>query len=213
MWWLYPLIAAGGYLLGSIPFGLIVGRRVRGVDIRDYGSGVTGFTNSLRTLGLGPSLIVFAGDLLKGALPVLLAGAVSSHASLQVVAAVAAVVGHCWPLYAGFRGGKGVTTSFGATAAMMPPVAVFLLLFGAALVYVYRYVSLVSVVATPTGGLLVLALIVAGRVPPAYGVWAVIAVSLVLFMHRGNIQRLRSGTERKLGEGGGRRTRPGSANP
>jgi len=213
MWWLFPLFAAGSYLLGSIPFGVIVGRRAKGIDIRAYGSGKTGFTNSLRTLGLGPSLIVFSGDLLKGALPVLLARQVSPHASLQVVAAIAAVLGHDWPIYAGFKGGRGVATSFGATAAMMPPVAVFLLLFGGALIYVYRYVSLMSVVVTPTGAVITWLLVLAGWVPPAYGVWGTLAALLILVLHRENIVRLRSGTEPKIGQGGQRRPRPGNANP
>jgi glycerol-3-phosphate acyltransferase PlsY len=213
MWWLFPLVAIASYLVGSIPFGLIVGRRVRGIDIRDYGSGKTGFTNSLRTLGTGPSLLVFGGDLLKGVLPVLVARWLSPHASLQVVAALASVVGHDWPVYAGFKGGRGVATSFGATAAMMPPVAVFLLLFGGALVYVYRYVSLTSVVGTPTGAALIWILVAAGRVPPAYGVWGAVAAILILALHSENIRRLRRGTEPKLGRGGQRRARPGSANP
>lgn len=213
MWWSVVAGATASYLLGSIQFGLIVGRLTRGVDIREFGSGKTGFTNSLRTLGLGPSIAVFAGDLLKGVIPVLVARHVSPHASLQVVVASAAVVGHIWPIFAGFKGGRGVTTSFGATAAMMPPLGVFLILFGAALVYVFRYVSLMSVVGTPTGAVLVWVLVLAGRVPLAYGVWGLIATTLILALHRGNIQRLRSGAEPKIGQGGQRRTRPGSANP
>lgn len=213
MWWFYPLAAAGGYLVGSIPFGLLAGWITRGVDIRDYGSGKTGFTNALRTLGLAPSLLVFAGDLLKGAVPVLLAGVFTHSAGLQVVTALAAVVGHDWPVYAGFKGGRGVATSLGATAAMMPPVAVFLLLIAAATMYIYRYVSLTSMVATPAAAVLVWVLIALGREPAAYGIWGTAATILILVLHRENIQRLRNGSEPKVGQGGHRRTRPGSANP
>src|SRR5947209_4379055 len=126
----YALVACAAYLIGSIPFGLIVGRRVRGVDIREFGSGKTGFTNSLRTIGLGPSILVLAGDFLKGALPVLLAARLFGSPALEVVAASFAVVGHVWPVFAGFKGGRGVTTAFGATAAMIPALAVIILLIG-----------------------------------------------------------------------------------
>src|SRR5215469_4587938 len=99
---LYALLACLGYLIGSIQFGLIIGRLARGVDIRDFGSGNTGFTNSLRTLGPGWSAAVLAGDFLKGAIPVLFAGLMhrqfgGSLPPLQVVAATAAVLGHIWP--------------------------------------------------------------------------------------------------------------------
>src|SRR5438309_5527019 len=139
MLWNYLLVACAGYVAGSVKFGLIVGRRARGVDIRDFGSGKTGFTNSLRTLGLGLSSVVLGGDILKGALPVLLAAALFHSPTLEVVAAISAVVGHVWPVFAGFKGGRGVSTAFGATAAMMPPVALILLLVSIALVCLYRY--------------------------------------------------------------------------
>jgi glycerol-3-phosphate acyltransferase PlsY len=213
MLWQYPLVACAGYLLGSIPFGLIVGRRVRGVDIREFGSGKTGFTNSLRTIGLVPSLVVLAGDFLKGAVPVFVAGSLVHSSTLAVVAATCAVLGHVFPVFAGFKGGRGVTTAFGATAAMMPPVGLFLLLLALALVSVSRYMSLMSVIGTPTGMIVVWALAVAGRVPLAYGVWGTIATAIILLAHRENIRRLRSGTEPKIGEGARRRPSPHSANP
>lgn len=212
MLWQYPAIGCISYLLGSIPFGVIVGRQARGVDIRDFGSGKTGFTNSLRTLGLAPSLLVLIGDFLKGAVPVLLSAALFHSATLEVVAATAAVLGHLWPVFAGFKGGRGVTTSFGATAAMMPPVGLFLLVLAVALVYISRYMSLTSVVGTTTGAILVWALVGGGRVPIAYGLWGLIASAIILLSHRENIRRLRNGTEPKIGEGGRRRASPGSAN-
>jgi len=211
MWWLYPLVASGGYVLGSTPFGLLVGRWSRGVDIREFGSGKTGFTNSLRTLGLGPSIVVFAGDLLKGAIPVLVAAALSPRPELHVLAGGAAVTGHILPVFAGFKGGRGVTTSWGATLAMMPQVAIFLLLVAAALAYASRYMSLVSVLSSVAGGLLVFALVIAGRVPAAYGVWGLAAPALIIVTHLDNIRRLRAGTEPKIGHGGRRHTSPGSA--
>jgi len=211
MWWLYALVAAGGYLLGSTPFGVLVGRWSRGVDIREFGSGKTGFTNSLRTLGLGPSIVVLAGDLLKGVIPVLVAAALSPHPELRVLAGVAAVTGHILPVFAGFKGGRGVTTSWGATLAMMPQVAILLLLVAAALAYASRYMSLVSVLTTVTGAVVAVSLALAGRVPVAYGVWGLTAPAIIIVTHLDNLRRLRAGTEPKIGHGGRRRSSPGGA--
>lgn len=218
MLWQWLLAASFGYLIGSIPFGLLVGRLGRGVDIRDYGSGKTGFTNSLRTLGPGLSAAVLAGDCLKGVVAVLLAstvyrGAGPELAALQVLAATAAVLGHVWPLYARFKGGRGVATALGATFVMMPQIGLFLILVAGALVYVYRYMSLGSVVSTPTGAVLVWVLVIAGRLPVAYGIWGIIATAIILTCHRQNLRRLRNGTEPKIGEGGRRRTSPGNVSP
>ncbi len=213
MLWQYPLVACAGYLLGSVPFGLIIGRRVRGVDIREFGSGKTGFTNSLRTIGLVPSLLVLAGDFVKGALPVLLAVALTHRSALGVVAATCAVLGHVWPVFARFKGGRGVTTAFGATTAMMWPVGLFLLCLAAALVAIWRYMSLMSLLGTPTGMIVVWALALSGREPTAYGVWGTIATVIILLAHRENIRRLLNGTEPKIGQPAQRRPSPGSANP
>jgi acyl phosphate:glycerol-3-phosphate acyltransferase len=209
----YVLVACAAYLIGSIPFGLIVGRRVRGVDIREFGSGKTGFTNSLRTIGLAPSILVLAGDFLKGAVPVLMISFYSGGPTLQVVAATMAVVGHIWPIFAGFKGGRGVTTALGATAAMMPALAIIILLVGVGVAAVYRYMSLMSIVGTCSGVVLVWILVLTGRAPLAFGVWGLIAGSIILFAHRENFLRLRNGTEPKIGQGGSRRARPGNVSP
>ena len=95
----------------------------------------------------------------------------------------------------------------------MPPVGLFLLLVAAAIVYFYRYMSLMSLVGTLTGAILVWALVVSGRVPFAFGIWGIIATSIILVSHRENLQRLRNGTEPKIGQGGQRRTSPGNVNP
>jgi glycerol-3-phosphate acyltransferase PlsY len=213
MLWQYLLVGCLSYLVGSIPFGVIVGRLARGVDIREFGSGKTGFTNSLRTLGPGPSILVLLGDFLKGAIPVLVVAQLYHSSPLQVVAATTAVLGHLWPVFGGFKGGRGVTTAFGATAAMVPGVALVVLVLAVAVVYVYRYMSLMSIVGTSTGAVLVWALVIAGRLPAAFAVWGIIASSIILLAHRDNLQRLRNGTEPKIGEGGVRRTRPGNVNP
>lgn len=210
--------AVGAYLLGSIPTGVLVGRLIKGVDIRDYGSGKTGMTNTLRTLGVVPAVIVFIADALKGVIPVLIAKEVSPDAWLQVVAAVGAILGHDFPIFAGFRGGRGVATSFGATAAMMPLLAPLMPFIGGIILIPWRYMSLMSLLGSVVTALIVIALALTDRVPAAYGVYAVIAAGLIVVLHRDNIVRLREGTEPKIGEGGERRKpkpkpRPQSGRP
>jgi glycerol-3-phosphate acyltransferase PlsY len=211
MWSYYLIFACASYLLGSTPVGLIVGRCVRGVDIREFGSGKTGFTNSLRTLGLAPSLVVIAGDIAKGALPVVAAGALSGSPTLKVVAATASVVGHVWPIFAGFKGGRGVATAWGATLAMMPVLGLALILPAAVVAYTSRYMSLVSIVGTTGGAIVAWVLVAAGQRPPAYGAWGLLATAIILYGHRDNVRRLRDGTEPKIGDGGQRRPHPGNA--
>jgi acyl phosphate:glycerol-3-phosphate acyltransferase len=209
----YALVACAAYLIGSIPFGLIVGLRTRGVDIRQFGSGKTGFTNSLRTIGLAPSVLVLAGDFLKGAVPVLVAARLLNNPTLEALAGTMAVVGHVWPVFAGFKGGRGVTTAFGATFAMIPLVGVILLLIGLAVAVIYRYMSLMSIVATLSGFVLVWILVFSGRAPVAFGFWGCVASLIIVLAHRENLRRLRNGTEPKIGQGGSRRPRPENASP
>ncbi len=195
--WVVPILV--GYLLGAIPFGLIVGKLTKGLDIRQYGSGKVGATNTLRTLGWGPSVVVFLADVGKAAAAVGIAGLLGAPPAAQSLAGVAAVVGHCWSAYIAFGGGRGVSSSLGAGLAIAPPVGLFgLLCFGAAVAST-RYVSLGSLIGTSLGTLSLLALIAVGRIDPAY--WPLALASLVvIYRHADNIARLRAGTERKLGQ-------------
>ena len=205
----FLVFALGGYLLGSVPTGLIVGRLLKGVDIREYGSGKTGMTNTLRTLGPVPAVTVLVIDLLKGALPVLAARYFAGDARVEVVAALAAIAGHDWPVYAGFRGGRGVATTVGATIAMMPLLGLVLPLIGAAILLPFRYVSLMSILGSVIAGALIVALAITDRVPGPYAVFGVVAALLIVVLHRENITRLLAGTEPKLGQGGDKRA-PGA---
>lgn len=205
MTWTLVVFVLGGYLLGSIPTGLLLGRLLKGVDIREYGSGKTGMTNALRTLGPGPAVAVLVADALKGALPVLIAGMVTDDALVQVGGALAAIAGHDWPLYAGFRGGRGVATSFGAIVAMMPPLGLVLPIIGAVILLPFRYVSLMSTLGSVIATLLVIVLAATDRVPLAYAVFAVVVAGLIVVLHHDNIARLIAGTEPKLGRGGEKR--------
>lgn len=201
----FLLVALGSYLLGSIQIGLILGKLLKGVDIREYGSGKTGMTNTLRTLGKGPAIAALILDALKGIIPVLVARWISPDAWLHVVAALAAILGHDFPIWAGFRGGRGVSTSLGATAALMPGLAPVIPVVGGIILLRSGYASLASVLGTTIIALLIFALAATGRVPGPYAGYAVVAGSLILVLHRGNILRLLAGTEPKFGKGGGRR--------
>lgn len=195
-----------GYLLGSIPTGLLVGRLRRGIDVREYGSGKTGFTNTLRSVGLGAAIVVVAGDIAKGALPVLLGRIVFDEPWAAALGGAAAVAGHTWPVFAGFRGGRGVATAFGAFLAVSPLAAVAVLLVGLLILAATRFVSLMSITGTLSGFVVLLALILLDRTDPEYLVFGAVAAGLVEWNHRGNLQRLLAGTEPRIGQGGDRRS-------
>lgn len=211
-----PLTLLAGYLLGSIPAGYLAGRWLRGVDIRSLGSGSTGATNVLRQFGKGPALAVFLVDVLKGTLAVLLAKALlqplgvplqGSEAdwisdSWVVAAGLAALAGHIWPVWLGWRGGKAVATALGMLLGLTWPVG--LACFGVflAVLSISRIVSLSSVMAA-----LALPLLMLGwfqdqamglRWP--YLVLALLTSGLVIWRHRSNLQRLLAGTEPRLGQ-------------
>ena len=218
MAWQYVVVVVASYLIGSIPSGWLAGKLMRGIDVRDYGSGATGSTNVLRSLGLWPALLVLVADILKAYVAVLATwyifepyeGENTAH-NLQAVAGVAAIVGHDWPAYLGFRGGKGVAATYGAFAAMLffPLSVPGLLAVAVAIVLVFRYMSLMSVITVLMGGAAFLGLALAGIVPYAFAIFGGIASALVLFRHRENIRRLLAGTEPKIGQGGERhRQRP-----
>ena len=201
-----------GYLLGSIPFGLLIGRRHAKVDIRQYGSGRTGATNVLRTAGRKAAALVASLDVLKGVLSVIFAGLIVGEGYLvvggfglgvlvvQVLAALAAIVGHVWPVFLRFRGGRGVATFFGGLVALYPPAAIFgvvVIIIGVGLT---RYASLGSI-AGAVGAYAILAfLTILHGLPLEYLFYALVGAVFIFVMHRDNIVRLVSGTERKLGE-------------
>jgi glycerol-3-phosphate acyltransferase PlsY len=192
--------AVVGYLLGSIPVGLIAGRLAGGVDVRDYGSGKTGFTNSLRVLGLRRSLPVFVGDFGKGLAAALLPFLWSDDPWARAVGGLAAVCGHVWPLFAGFRGGRGVLTGAGVLCGLNPiPVLIVLPIAGATL-KLTRYMSLTSISAAAIAGALFAAFAAADWHPWAFAVAAIAGGALTIVLHHDNIERLLAGTERRIGE-------------
>ncbi len=189
-----------GYALGSIPSGMIVARVYRNVDLTAHGSGRTGATNVLRTLGPGAAAVAFAGDFLKGVIAVLLVNLLFGvEPWLQLLATLAAVLGHTYSPLLRFRGGRGVVTGLGATAVAAPVLMLVALAVGLLLVGITRYVSLGSVVGTMVGAILLIAQGIMTS-EPAYVVWGVLVGGLIVVAHRDNIRRLMTGTERKLGE-------------
>lgn len=205
----FTAVIAVSYLVGSIPFGYIAGRVLKGIDVRDFGSGATGATNVMRTLGRGPFAFVLMADAMKGYVPVLVTWFLFESHDLQVASGLAAVLGHDFPLYIGFRGGRGVATSFGVFAALALPVSLISLLpAGLFIILIFRYMSLMSIVTVPLGALalLVLAVVEGGdHYTYSKAVFGAFATALVLLRHSGNIRRLVQGTEPKVGEGGRRR--------
>lgn len=196
------LMVVGGYLLGSIPSGLIVSRVYRGVDVRDQGSGKTGFTNTLRSLGLGAAIVVLVADLAKGAAPVLIARLVFDDPWAAALTGVAAVIGHTFPVFAGFRGGRGVATAFGALIAIAPGPAVAVLIAGCTVLAITRYVSVMSMTATAVAFVLIAISVAVGWLAPHYLLFGAAATLAIELNHLPNIRRLLRGVEPKLGQGG-----------
>ena len=201
-----------GYLLGSIPFGVLISRRKAKVDIRQYGSGKMGATNVLRTAGGKAAATVAGLDVLKGVLAVVFAGLIVGDGYLvvgdfglgrllaQVLAALAAVAGHIWPVFLGFRGGRGVATFFGGLVALCPMAALFggeILIIGVVLT---RYASVGSIAGAVGAYAILVPLTVMNSFPVEYLIYTLIGTIVIIAMHRDNIGRLISGGERKLGE-------------
>ena len=189
------LLLALGYLLGSIPNGYLAGRWLKGIDLRDCGSGSTGATNVLRNVGKGPALVVFLLDVGKGALAVLLAKSFGLNDWVQVLAGLAALAGHIWPVWLGWKGGKAVATGLGMFLGLAWPVGLACFGLFMAVISLSRIVSLSSVVAAI--GLPVL-MVISGS-SSAYVMVSLVASVLVLWRHRSNIERLIAGTEPRIG--------------
>jgi len=188
------------YLMGSIPMGVVVARVTGGTDPRTIGSGRTGGTNALRALGRGRAAIVVTGDLLKGAVPVLLARYVTGGDPLvEVLCGAAAVAGAIWSVFAGFRSGRGVGTGVG-TMLVIQPVAVLLatpVFIG--VILLTRYVSLGSLIGSAAMfPAMLLVLLVVPDTPLPYVIYAAVGAALIWLAHADNIDRLIHGTERKF---------------
>ncbi len=196
----YVILVLAGYALGSVPFGVIVAWAVSRIDVRDYGSGNTGTTNVLRTVGRPAAVLVLVLDMGKGVLPVFLARVVSDTAGVESAAAVAALAGHNWPVFLAFRGGRGTATGWGSLLILSPVSGLAATVVGASLVATTRYASLGSIVAATVGPATLVGLSLAGQTPQAYVWFGVIGGPLIVARHSDNIRRLLRGEERKIGQ-------------
>lgn len=200
----YAITVVLGYLLGAVSWGLIVGFLFTGKDIRNFGSGKTGTTNVLRTAGKTAAGLVLVADVAKGAAPALVGRFLLDEPGAAAAGALAAVAGHIWPIFAGFRGGRGVATAFGGILGLTPLLALVFPLVALLIVGTTRIVSLMSIVAAPVAGAIVVAAWLNGSTHGAYALYAVAVVALIEVMHIPNIRRLIAGTEPRLGQGGDR---------
>ena len=198
------LAAILGYFLGAIPFGLLIGRWTRGIDLRAYGSHRTGATNALRTLGAPAAAGVFVLDVAKGVAAVLVARLLFAGDPVvewaAALAGLAAIVGHNWSVFIGFTGGRGVATSAGALGAMTPWTLVFLLPIVFAVMWRTRYVSLGSIVGAVGAPIITAFLAGVGWASVQAIAYALASGLLVTVAHADNIGRLRAGTERRIGQ-------------
>ena len=190
--WAALIIAA--YLIGSIPTGLIFGKLIWKKDLRQYGSRNIGATNAWRILGRKAGLLVFIFDFLKGQLGVLLGAVMFATPGAMVVGGLLAMLGHMFPIFIGFRGGKGVATGLGVVASLMPKVTAIVIVVWLVLTLITRYVSVASIVAA------VLTPILAAlfNEPLIYFLFALVAAVVIVFRHKENIQRLKAGRENKF---------------
>jgi glycerol-3-phosphate acyltransferase PlsY len=194
------LIPAVAYLLGSIPFGLILARVFGRGDVRKEGSGNIGATNVSRVAGPLAGILTLLSDGAKGAAAVLLAGRYSNDSAMwMVIAGLAALVGHCFPVWLKFKGGKGVATAAGVYLAMSPPAFLGGLILFSLIAGYSRYVSLGSVAAAVAMPLLLYFLWAPHHAPPLAITFGSLAIAiLIVYKHDANLQRLVEGTEPKF---------------
>jgi acyl phosphate:glycerol-3-phosphate acyltransferase len=192
-------LIVASFLVGAVPWGYVAGKVSRGIDLRTVGSGGTGATNVLRTLGPRASVVVALLDILKGLLPVLFARSAGFDSIWVAAAAVATVVGHCWSPFIGFKGGKGVANGAGAAIALFPYLLMIVPVM-AVVVWTTKYVSLGSLIAAGLAALLAVAYAAAGKLDWTFAIGIVAIGGIIAVRHEGNIRRLLQGSERRIGE-------------
>ena len=200
----YAAMLPLAYLVGALSWGYVVLLLHRGIDIRDYGSGRTGVSNALRTAGYKLAGLVLFLDLLKGIAAVLLARALIGDPTAEVAAGLMGLVGHNWPVFLGFRGGRGIAPGLGGLAVMSPLSAVCGVIVFLPVCVFTRYLSLGSMLGVGSAclvlvGLMLLGFNPLGGISSQYLVYGLLGGSVIIWQHRDNIQRLIQGTERRIG--------------
>ncbi len=198
------------YLISSFPSGVVLGRLLKGVDVRQFGSGKTGATNSLRALGWQISLLVFLTDMSKGAisvgLPILLSSMFfkqngqDSTPWVVLPCGLASVIGHNHSFFIGFKGGRGVATGIGQVLVMSPITMLMVGILDIWVLGISRYVSLASIFGCFLVEVFLISNIWLTNLDPRYLAWGFAITLYIIFSHLDNIKRLMSGTERRLGE-------------
>jgi glycerol-3-phosphate acyltransferase PlsY len=186
-----------GYLIGAIPTGYLIGRMWRGVDIRKYGSGGTGFTNVMRTLGKPAAFTVLGVDVAKGSIPVLIAGFATDVEIIRACAGSTAVIGHVYPVYTRFEGGRGVATAFGALA-VLSPIAAGAAAVGLLVIAATRYVSAGSLSGTLLAAASLVVMVILRHHELGILVFAAAITIFIPIRHAGNIERLVRGQEHQI---------------
>ena len=195
----YLVSGVVGYLFGSLAFGVWIVNFSTGRDVRSQGSKKTGMTNVVRIAGLKIGAIVLVLDLVKCIVAVLIARILFENYFAESIAAIFAVVGHCWPVFAKFSGGRGTASGLGALLFLSPVSGLVVILVGIILIAFTRYVSLASIVGSILGIVMMLVMVVFTNQPFEHLIYAVVVSLLILFMHKENMQRLIKGTEPKIG--------------
>lgn len=190
----FVVAAAISYLLGSIPNGLILGKAIWGVDLRQHGSKNIGATNAWRTIGKAGGISIFALDFLKGAVSAYLGLHLGGSELAGVLCGILAIAGHSWSVFLAFKGGKGVATGLGVIAALMPMVTLIVFAVWFAIVYFTGYVSLGSII----GAALVPILALFFGLHTEFLILGLIAAVFIIYRHKSNIERLLNGTESKI---------------
>ncbi|MBP2653554.1 MAG: plsY [Firmicutes bacterium] len=190
----FVITAVLSYLIGSIPNGLIIGKLLKGVDIRQFGSKNIGATNAYRVLGPWPGFWVLVTDILKGIIAVLIGRLYIGTSVGELTGAIFAITGHNWPVFLGFKGGRGVATALGVILVLMPRETAIIFIVWVFIVAVTRYVSLASIV----GALIAPLLIWLFGEQREFLIFGIIAAIFVIFRHKANIKRLLKGEELKI---------------
>lgn len=186
-----------GYLIGSVPNGLLLGKILWNVDLREHGSKNIGATNAYRTLGAAPAALIFIADLLKGIIGVWLGSYLVGTPLAMVIGGIVAIIGHSWSIFLRFTGGKGVATGLGVIAMLMPQVTLIIFVVWCITVYFTKYVSLASIIAA---GLVPICSYFFAE-PIEYLYFSILAAVFIIYRHKSNMYRLFNGTESKIKAG------------
>ena len=189
------------YLIGAIPIGLILSKSLRGIDIRNYGSGSIGMSNIQRNLGNFPAAVVLILDMTKSFLPILYVRYfLPDPQILETISALGALTGHCWPIFAKFRGGRGVATGWGSLLILSPITGIISGIIGIPIIIMYKFISLGSIIGATSGCISMMLLSITRYHAFEYLWYALLGNIIVVYKHKENIQRLLEGTERKIGK-------------